>query len=315
MKNRLNILVLGGCGFIGSHMSELLVNEGHNVRIFDKYDSENQNIKNIISKVEFIKGDFSEPKYHKKLLKDIDYVFHFIANTVPQKTENFSNELKKDIMPTVNFLNSMLQYKVKKIIFSSSGGTVYGNNQQKKSINEKTPANPISSYGLTKLIIEKYMEFFHHQHGLAYSIARTSNCYGERHNLIRNQGAVEIFLKNTIEGKSINIWGDGSNVRDYINYKDVIKGMYLLLINKKSNNNIFNFGTGTGTSISELIAIIKKITNKKIKIKYNNQRRCDVQWNVLDCKKAKRELGWEPEIKLHDGIKQVYLWLRNQKVN
>ena len=313
MKKKLNVLVLGGCGFLGSHMSELLVNEGHNVRLFDKPDANIGNINNIISKVELIKGDFIDPKIYKRILKDIDCVFHFIASSVPEKKEDMKNELKNDIIPTENFLKQMIQYKVRKIIFSSSGGTVYGNTGKRELIDENTPANPISSYGLAKLMIEKNIQFFHHQYGLTYSIARTSNCYGEKQKIQRTQGAVGIFLKKVIEGKRINIWGDGLNVRYYIYYQDVIAGMYLLLINEKSDNKTYNVGTNTGTSIKKLIAIIRIITKKKINVHYDNSRKCDVQWNVLDCKKAENELGWKPGIKLEQGIRRTNLWLQNSE--
>ena len=307
-KNLGKTLILGGCGFLGSHVAEGLLESGYTVRIFDKVKVDTKNINHIIDDLQMMEGDFTNEKDVARAIKGIDYIFHFIGTTLPKtSTENPVYDLESNVISTLKLLNLATQEKIKKIIFSSSGGTVYGV-PQVIPISEDHPTNPTSAYGISKLMIEKYLALYHLTKGLDYVIFRIANPYGERQNPHSIQGAIAVFLGSAKEGKPITVWGKGNITRDYIYIKDTVP----VLINAVQTNNqqrVFNLGSGKGTTLNELLAVIKEVTGRTVKVTYTGERAIDVPINVLDISRAREEFGFSPHTTLLDGVRKTWQWL------
>jgi UDP-glucose 4-epimerase len=197
---------------------------------------------------------------------------------------------------------------VEKIVFMSSGGTVYGV-PRSLPIDEDHPTFPISSYGIQKLTIEKYLHLAQRMHGLDYCILRGANVYGPQQRLDIAQGAVAVFLDRTLRAKPIEIWGDGSVVRDYL-YVEDLAGALVKAATYQGEPRIFNVGSGIGTSLNELVSTLRAVTGAKLDVQYSGARAVDVPANVLECARARRHLGWQPQVSLAEGVRRTYEWLR-----
>ncbi len=298
----MNFLVLGGNGFIGSHLVDKLLQEGHAVRVFDKHE---EHYRKPLTGVEYGFGEFGNRSALAEALKEIDVVFHLISTTLP-KTSNDdpAYDVKSNVIESIYLLEKCVENKVKKIVYASSGGTVYGI-PRGLPVSEDHSTNPLCSYGICKLTIEKYLELFKILYGLDYVVLRPSNPYGERQNPLGIQGAVSVFLGKVARNETIEIWGDGEIVRDYIYVHDLVEGMYSsALINTPSN--VFNLGSGTGISLNKLLAIIRDIVECDLKVKYSRQRTFDVPAIYLDITKAQKELLWRPITPIELGLKKTW---------
>ena len=202
---------------------------------------------------------------------------------------------------------------VRKIIFASSGGTIYGIPQQ-IPISEDHPTNPICAYGITKLIIEKYLHLYYQLYGLDYISLRFSNAYGERQNPNGPQGAIAVFLGNIINGHPINIWGDGTAVRDYIYVRDIVLACLKAIETPAPQYRVLNIGSGIGLSLNELIAALKQTVGKEIQVQYTPGRKIDVPANVLDITLAQKVLQWKPQIMIEEGLRKTFQYLKNEKI-
>ena len=247
-------LVLGGCGFIGSHLTESLIKKNLNVSIFDK-----KNIPEFLKKkykIEYYQGTLTDRRLIAEALKKVDIVFHLISSTVPSTSnQDPIYDIKTNLIGTINLLQEMVYNNVKKIVYLSSGGTVYGN-PKFNPVNEDHSLRPISSYGIVKIAIENYIYMFQKIYGIDFIILRPSNAYGPRQGHTGIQGIIGTLLYKYLQNETINIWGDGSIVRDYIYVGDLVQ---LCIKSGLSNiNGIFNAGSGYGVSINELISIIQK---------------------------------------------------------
>jgi UDP-glucose 4-epimerase len=298
-------LVLGGRGFIGSHLVEALLREGFCVRCFDR-----PNVNKLMEvysnnpNFEMFEGDFTAGSDVVEALDGCDVCYHLISTTKPQSSnEDQIFDVQSNLLATIQFLSHAIKAGVSKVIFISSGGTVYGN-YAKTSILETDPTEPISSYGVVKLAIEKYLAIYNLMYGLDYAILRISNCYGEGQELHSGQGAVPVFLDKALKGNNIEIWGDGTVVRDYVYIDDVIKAL-LLVVDCNSNERIFNIGSGVGYSINQILDAIEDVVGKKVLRVYKQSRSCDVPVNVLNVDRAKLVLRWTPQTNLKDGIKRL----------
>ncbi|MFH0813333.1 MAG: NAD-dependent epimerase/dehydratase family protein, partial [Pseudomonadota bacterium] len=236
------------------------------------------------------------------------YIFHFIGTTLPKtSTDNPVYDIQSNVVSTLNMLELAAKAKIKKIIFASSGGTVYGV-PQSIPISEDHPTNPTCSYGISKLTIEKYLELYRRTRGLEYVCFRISNPYGERQNPHSIQGAIAVFLGLVKEGKPIAIWGTGDITRDYIYIKDIIP-VFIKALQKENQWNIFNLGSGKGTTLNELVEIIREVTQHNIDVIYSLGRPIDVPVNVLDISRVQKAFGFTPKVQLSDGIRKTWEWL------
>jgi UDP-glucose 4-epimerase len=306
-------LVLGGGGFIGSHLIDALLAEGHKVRCFDRSTVASR-VKNGPSRnknFELYQGEFLSEEDVASALSGCDVCFHLISTTLPQSSNaDPAFDVESNVVGTIRLLTHAVKAGLKKIIFASSGGTVYGI-PLCSPIPETHPTNPICSYGISKLAIEKYLELFRQLYGLEYCILRISNPFGERQRLSANQGAIAVFLGKILRDEEVVIWGDGSAVRDYIYIEDVIKALKLSLSDTYSER-IFNIGSGSGYSINELLRLIERVTGQKLIRKYLPARQFDVPVSVLCANRAKSILGWSADISLEQGVERVFSWVKEK---
>jgi UDP-glucose 4-epimerase len=200
--------------------------------------------------------------------------------------------------------------KVKKVIFPSSGGAIYGN-QEKDLLNEDDPQNPISPYAISKMAIEKYLEYYRLNYGLEYLILRYSNPYGPGQNIVGSQGIIPIFLNLVKQEKEITIFGDGENMRDYIFIDDAIEATKKIAFKSKTEYRIYNIGKGEGATINDVVDAIKKATGKKVIIKKTPARSVDVRRVVLDISRSEKEMEYSRSVDLDDGIRKTWNWIQN----
>lgn len=296
------ILVLGGAGFLGSNLSKLLFELGYAVRVFDRqirmFD------RDAYSDMELIEGDFLNQHDIDEAVAGCDAIFHMISTTVPKSSNDDPiYDVKTNVIGTLYVLNAAIRNQVKKIVFTSSGGTVYGIPEH-LPIREDHPTNPICSYGINKLEIEKYLFLFSKLHGLDYSIVRISNPYGQGQRADAQQGAIGVFAARAVAGEPVEIWGDGSVVRDYIHVSDVSKALVQAL-QYSGESRIFNIGSGEGKSLNEILDALDEILGQPVVRHYKNARAVDVPISVLDNVLACTELGWSPLISFSDGLIQT----------
>lgn len=312
MNTPSRLLVLGGKGFIGSHLIEALLKDGHSVRSFDRPNPA-LGPDSVAAQpgLQVVEGDFSNEADVVRALEDCETCFHLISTTLP-KSSNADPvfDIETNLTATVRFLNQAVRSGLKKVVFVSSGGTVYGRTQQ-LPIDEDHPTNPISSYGITKLAIEKYLGLFLELHGLEYSVLRLSNPYGERQRTNASQGVIAVFLAKALRGEPLEIWGDGTVVRDYLHISDVTRAL-LAAASCHSQEHVFNIGSGEGTSLNEIIDVIGRVTGREVARTYLKARAFDVPASVLSIERASKALGWRPEVPLVEGIKRTADWIMSQ---
>lgn len=300
-------LVLGGNGFMGSHLSRALADAGHEVRIFDRPDS--MGCFSGRPDVEYVYGDFSQFADVERAFAGCEIVFHLLSTTLPQSSnEDPMFDLNSNLIASVQMLNIAHRAKVKKIIFASSGGAVYGV-PSKVPIAETHPTEPLSSYGICKLAIEKYLSLYSSIHGLHYGILRIANPYGEGQWPNRGQGAVAVFAYRALRGETIEIWGDGNVIRDYLYVGDVTAA-FINAMHYEGDGRIFNIGSGgKGCSVNELLTTLEAIIGRPINRTHLPARDFDPPVNVLDIERARNELGWEPQTPLLEGLRRTVQWL------
>ena len=303
-------LILGGNGFIGSHLAEGLVNKSYEVKVFDCFPNGPSNLKKIINKIEIIKGDFLNDRDINNALRNVDVVYHYISTTIPMTAKiNPIYDVETNIIGSVKILQQAVNNNVNKIVFPSSGGTIYGE-PKNLPVKENDPVNPIDPYGISKLAIEKYLYYFNHTYGLDYRILRYSNPYGERQNPYGKQGVIPIFLNKIKQGQNPTIIGDGSMIRDYIYILDAIDAT-IAVSTSNSNDKIFNIGSGEGKSLNQIIDSISKVIGKEIDVNYEQGNVNYVQKIVLDISRIQEQIDWKPTTNLENGIFRTWQWIND----
>jgi UDP-glucose 4-epimerase len=304
-----NCIIYGGGGFIGSHLCEELLKRNYNVTIFDKINFSKDNLKSFKDKIKVIEGDFNNEYDLLSSLDGIDYVYHLVSSTLPSSSnDNPVYDVESNLISTLRLLQDVVNRKIKKVVFVSSGGTVYGI-PKSTPIPEVHSRQPICSYGITKKTIEDYLYMFNYLYNLDYTVFRLANPYGERQNPLYAQGVIPVFLKKMLLKEEIVIWGDGSVRRDYIYIKDAIIPMADAL-EYSGNQKVFNLGSGEGYSVNELLEMIKSVTNMDAKVKYVGGRKLDVPVSILDISLLKKEMNYAPTIKIEKGIEITYNYLK-----
>ncbi len=305
-------LVLGGNGFIGSHLTDYLVAAGHTVRAFDRFGSWGQ-IFNKSDAVELFEGNFMNSSERVAALKDIEYVFHLVSTTTPITAENDPLiDIDTNIRESVRLMQECVKSGVKKLIFASTGGAIYGSNSTAMPIPETTLPAPVSPYAIGKLTIEQYMHYFKKKFSLDSVAYRISNPYGERQSIAAKQGVIPIFLQHIARGEPITVLGDGSMVRDFIYIKDVVAMVVGSFENSKEP--IYNIGSGSGVSINELVEAVKESVDRPVTIEYKENPSTFVDKVVLDTTLFSKEFNIKPQTDLKTGIAATWAFVQ-QKVS
>jgi UDP-glucose 4-epimerase len=297
--------VFGGGGFIGSVLCKVLIENGRNVRIVDIKDESDVFIHESI---DYIKGDYSDSVILEKCLIDTDEIIDLAYATYPQTSfENPVFDITQNLPASVNLLETISRHDIKKIIFVSSGGTVYGEPEY-LPIDENHPTNPISPYGITKLAIEKYFGMFYRLKGVPFICVRPANPYGAGQMAYRGQGFIATAIKSVIENKEIVIYGSRGTIRDYIHIDDLAAGIFSALENGKVGE-VYNIGTGKGADNMDIIAILQDLAIKEgIQLKFKNidARLFDVSANILASEKLYKDSGWKSKVDLKYGIEELW---------
>jgi len=304
----MKIVLLGGGGFIGSAIVERLLEEDVQIRIFERPDVRPYR-RFPEGKIEWITGDLMSTYDIDRAIDGVETVIHLASTTTPKSShEDMIYDMESNLAPSLKVLKAMTSKGIRKIIYISSGGTVYGNPVY-LPIDEKHPTEPRVSYGITKLAIEKYLQMYESTHGIKVVILRVTNPFGERQRLKSAQGVVGVFINKILHGQEIEIWGDGSTVRDYLYVGDVANA-FASAIRYDGSKAVFNISSGIGTSLTDLISRIEQALHIKAVRRYIAGRDFDVKANVLDNSLARLELGWEPQTTFEQGIIKTADWLK-----
>lgn len=299
-------LVVGGNGFIGSHLVDILVELDWEVVVLDlserRYDS-------MPPQVSFIKGDLNQSYLTREALTSVDIVFHLAWTTIHEiSIQDPAADIHANLIPSIHLLEACHRGGIKLIVFVSSGGTVYGPTNE-LPITETHPNNPISAYGITKLAFEKYLQMFKHLYGLNYVIIRPSVPYGPRQNPLGRQGAVSVFLYRVGHGLPVKIWGSGNITRDYFYVTDLVAALVACTDVDSNEKSIFNIGGGEEISLLQLIENVEITTGKKAIVDYRHERQYDVPRVLLDTESAQQVLNWNPKVQLSMGLEATWNWI------
>lgn len=305
----MKILILGGAGFIGSHVVDMLVAENADITVIGR---QLEKYRRPLPQIDYVVGDICNQELVKELLtRGVDSVVHLAWTTIP-KTSNDDPifDVRTNVLDAISLLELCVCYHVRRVVFASSGGAVYGICRE-ASISEECEPFPICSYGITKLAVEKYLAMYNHVHGISGVSLRLANPYGSRQDPTSTQGVVTVFMSRILQGENIEVWGDGSVVRDFIHIHDVVQLFKLSLSGNASG--VFNGGSGIGFSINELITAIGAECNVVPSVVYKQGRAIDVPRVVLDSRKACTTFGWMPKISMKEGLRELRSWLVSLK--
>lgn len=297
----MNVLVIGGNGFIGSRLMLALGARGDRVRVLDRYPARTDV---DWTGVDYRVGDFHDAELLAEVLPGIDQVYHLASCTVPSTADaDPISDIQGNLVGTQRLLAAMREQGIRRLCYFSSGGTVYGNPEQ-VPVPESHPLRPISSYGIVKVAVEHYLAAYARQGWLDPVVIRPSNPYGPGQATGGVQGAVGVFLGRALAGEGVQIWGDGEAIRDYIFINDLID----LTIRAANSglNSVFNAGSGVGTSLNELCAHIRASTGRDLPVEHRSCRAFDVRAVVLDVDQAHKHLGWVPQVGIQSGIRMTW---------
>ncbi|MBI3595843.1 MAG: NAD-dependent epimerase/dehydratase family protein [Nitrospirae bacterium] len=303
----MKVLVTGGAGFIGSHIVDRLIQEGHDVVVVDNLSSGKR--KNINRAAHFYKMDILNSRIEKIFKKEKpDLISHHAAQMdVRRSVADPIFDAQVNILGFLNVLENAVRHGAKKVIFASSGGAVYGE-QQTFPTPETHPIHPVSPYGISKLAGEHYLYYYQQAAGLNYVALRYANVYGPRQDPFGEAGVVAIFSQKTLMNDQPIINGNGKQTRDYIFVEDVVEAHMAVIDN--SIQGIFNVGTGKETSVNQLFRYLVEISGAKVKEIYGPEKRGEQIRSVLDSTKLKKAADWEPKVGIHDGLKMTVDYFR-----
>ena len=307
----MNIILLGGAGFIGTNLvKELAGNADNRITVVDRKPEFFQNIISMqLSNVSIVESGLSAETDYEALIKGQDIVYHLFSTTVPTTSNQaISEELKANVILSANLFEACVHQQVQKVVFLSSGGTVYGK-EAKCPLGENTPTNPITSYGVQKVTIEKLLYLYHYMHGLDYRIIRLANPYGPYQRPNGVLGAITTFTYKALKGEEIQVYGDGSVMRDFIFIDDAVRGI-LKIVDGNDRHHTFNLGCGYGTSIKCVLETIERTLNIPMIVTYTEARRVDVPVNYLDIKRFETAFGALDPQSLEDGIRKTAQFMK-----
>lgn len=302
----MKILVTGGAGFIGSNVVDAFIAAGHEVAIVDNLTTGKK--ENLNSKAKFYPVDVRDSRLAEVVAEFAPQIIdHHAAQIDVRKSVSdpiFNASVNE--LGTLNLLETAVKCKVRKIIFSSTGGAIYGEVAKKSGAGEDHPQEPISPYAITKRTVEMYLYAYKALHGLDYTVLRYGNVYGPRQDPLGEAGVIAIFCGKMLKGEAPMIFGDGNQLRDYVYVTDVAEANLLAL--EKGDNQTYNIGTGKGTSVNGLFSVLKELMKFDRGAVYAPARTGELFRSVLNCRKIKKELGWKARVGIKKGLKSTLKW-------
>ncbi|MFQ6137178.1 MAG: GDP-mannose 4,6-dehydratase [Candidatus Hydrothermarchaeales archaeon] len=293
------VLVTGGAGFIGSHLVEALCDDHDVVVIDDLSTGKLENLENVRERIVLHKKSILD-KGIKEDLRDVEVIFHHAAQIdVRRSVEDPMYDLDVNGKGTINLIENAPD--LERMIYASSGGAVYGEPEY-LPVDENHKTEPISPYGISKLVGEKYLDYYSYTYGLKTCSLRYGNVYGPRQDPLGEAGVIAIFLDRLSKNKRPIIFGDGEQTRDFVHVTDVVEANLLAM----EREGVFNIGTGVETSVNGLVQIMSKVIGRGIEPSYADERKGEVKRIYLDIRKAREILGWEPRTTLEEGIKDLW---------
>lgn len=307
----MKIIILGGAGFIGTNLAIQLnkVTENEITLVDEKLEYFDDILKK--SDMKILISSFDQNTEFDNIISGQDVVYHLISTNNPTSSnKNVGSEIATNIIITINLLEACVRNKVKKIIFISSGGTVYGKTDG-QPVKETANTKPITTYGIQKLTIEKILYLYNYMHQLDYVIFRLANPYGPYQRPNGKLGVISTFVNKAIHDEEVVVYGDGNVIRDYIYIDDAVRCI-ILLSNMVLSEHVFNLGSGIGYSVNDIIERIERVLDKKLAVRYIEQRAVDVPINILDISKIKRYLLDFKLVDIDSGIARTYDYLNTK---
>ncbi|MCF7798097.1 MAG: GDP-mannose 4,6-dehydratase [Lentisphaeria bacterium] len=304
----MKILVTGGAGFIASHVKDAFIAEGHDVVVLDSLITGRQELVN--PKAKFVKMDIRDKAVSELFATEkFDVVNHHAAQMdVRKSVADPAFDADVNVIGTLNLLENAVKHGVKKFMFASTGGAIYGE-QDYFPADENHPQRPLSPYGITKLTTEKYLHFYHHVHGLQYFVTRYANVYGPRQNPHGEAGVVAIFCSKLLAGEQPVINGDGKQTRDYVYIDDVVRANVGGL--NYSGSDVVNVGTGVETDVNRLYQVLRDELAPAVAEEHGPAMAGEQQRSVIDYTKASKLLGWKPTMDVETGLRETARWFRD----
>jgi UDP-glucose 4-epimerase len=304
------VLVTGGAGFIGSTLVDKLISGGNEVIVIDDLSSGKKDYLNSAAKL--YKIDICSPKVAKIFTKEkFDFVYHLAAQIDVRKSVAdpiFDNKI--NVIGGLNIIENSYRNNVKKIIMASTGGAIYGEAEEIPTT-ENYPTYPLSPYGIHKLTLEKYLNYYYHVYGLNFTVLRFANVYGPRQFKGGEAGVIAIFVENGVNDKESLQFGDGLQTRDFVYVSDVVRGLYSAMTIDCPGE--INISSGIESTLLDVRRSIEKALGREIKIKEMPGKLGEQRRSCLSYGRAKDVLGWEPKINLEEGISRTIAWTKNIK--
>jgi UDP-glucose 4-epimerase len=296
-------VVLGGAGFLGMNLCRDLVGKVKHLRAVGRRSRPD----GLPDDVEWIQGDFADAQAVAGAVAGCDVVFHLInASTPASANSNMVADVQNNVLCSLALLQACRNASVRRLVFVSSGGTIYGIPSVLPTP-EDAPTSPITAYGISKLSIEKYLYLYEFAYGLSYRVLRVANPFGPYQTAAKGQGVIAAFMQSTLLGCPIEIWGDGTIVRDYIYVDDVSRALIAAATHEGADR-VFNVGSGKGKSLIEIVSTIEQALGRPIEVRFREGRKVDVPVSILDIHRAAVGLSWTPEADFEAAIATTLAW-------
>ena len=311
MAESTKVLVTGGAGFIGSHLVNGLLDRDYSVAVVD--DLSTGQLRNLNHRATFYHCPINDPKLVQIIRRDgPEIIFHLAAqSSVRQSTLDPVADADTNVLGTIRLLSAAAAEGVHKIVFSSTGGAIYGN-PDTVPCDEDTPVNPLTPYALSKYVSELYLELFYQTYGLQHTILRYANVYGPGQDPGGEAGVIAIFAASMLRGRSPNIYGDGLQERDFVYVSDVVEANLAAVY--RGDGRIYNIGTGEPVTINHIHSLLQGCTEFYQEPVYRPRRAGEVLKIALDSNRAARELNWEPKVSLEEGLRHSVDYVRAASV-
>jgi UDP-glucose 4-epimerase len=306
----MRILVTGGAGFIGSHVADAYLAAGHEVGVVDDLSTGSR--ENLDPRVRFWPMDIRSPELDRVLGEFRPEIInhHAAQMSVSASVRDPRHDADINILGTLNLLEGAVRHKARRVIFASTGGAMYGDQESLPTAETLFP-KPVSPYGVAKLAVERYLHAYHAMHGLPAIVLRYSNVYGPRQNPHGEAGVVAIFAQGILQGRELVVNGDGEQTRDYIFVGDVVHANLLATeVSLSEEIAIINIGTGIEASVNDLVAMFRRIAGGAVSWRHGPPRPGEQRRSALDCVLAKRILRWNATVALQAGLVETFKWFK-----